>query len=445
MPSHAHIVYHESRASHPAFAVASHASAHEPHAPSMHVFYLTTELPFPPTGGGRVRSLAELRLLASLPEVESVRVLALHEGDVSTTDARALEAAIPKVSVAPLVFHPIHIFKHPSHVPRLLMVRLANRVPYLAAKWDGRAVRRAIVAELGARSYGVVYLDHLGMAIYLPEVRRVAPKARVVLEQHNVESDFFGQFAKEKKGLLQPIAQREWRRARTFEAESMQKVDAAVAISKADAVVFEQLAGVRAHVVPQAVTYEARTPSPASPPELGYVGSLAWRPNAQGLDWVCREVWPHVRRAAPELTLSIVGSGLPEGPAGPVVPPAWQVEGVKTLGFVRELAPHEARWSAMVAPVFGGSGVRIKLLEAFRAGVPVVTTPDGAAGLDLVDGRELFIAKDAADFAARVVELARSPELQEKLRLGAYAYLERAHAPKVAQAIMRAALGLPGV
>jgi len=409
----------------------------------MHVLYITTELPFPPTGGGRVRSLAELRLLASLPEVDSVRVIALHEGDVAASDARALEAAVPKVEVAPLVFHPIHVFRHPRHVPRLLLVRLGKRVPYLAAKWDGRAVRRAIVEELRARTYGVVYLDHLGMAMYLPEVRRVAPRARVVLEQHNVESDFFRQFAEEKKGLVKPVAYVEWRAARAFEATSMRKVDAAVAISRADAEAFERLAGVRAHVVPQAVTYERRTPAPASPPEVGYVGSLSWRPNAQGLDWICREVWPHVRSAAPELTLSIVGSGLPEGPDGPVVPAAWKVDGVKTLGFVRELAPHEARWSAMVAPVFGGSGVRIKLLESFRAGVPVVTTPDGAAGLDLTDGRELFIANDAATFAARVVELARSPELQERLRRGAYDYLERAHAPRVAQAVMRAVLGLP--
>jgi glycosyltransferase involved in cell wall biosynthesis len=408
----------------------------------MHVFYLTTELPFPPTGGGRVRTLAELALLASLPEVDSVRVLALHEGDVAPSDARALEAKIPKVSVAPLVFHPIHIFRHPRHVPRLLAVRLGKSVPYLAAKWDGRAVRQALAAELRARPYGVVYMDHLGMAVYLDDVRRLLPSARVVLEQHNVESDFFGQFAKEKRGLAHVVAQLEWKKARAFEVESLQKVDAVVAISNADAGTFEQLAGVRAHVVPQAVTYVARTPSPASPPELGYVGSLAWRPNAQGLDWVCTEIWPRVRAAAPELTLSIVGSGLAEGPSGPVVPTAWQVDGVKTLGFVRDLAPHEARWCAMVAPVFGGSGVRIKLLESFRAGVPVVTTPDGAAGLDLEDGRELFIATDAATFAGRVVELAGSPALQERLRRGAYAYLERAHAPRVAEGVMRAALGL---
>jgi glycosyltransferase involved in cell wall biosynthesis len=76
--------------------------------------------------------------------------------------------------------------------------------------------------------------------------------------------------------------------------------------------------------------------------------------------------------------------------------------------------------------------------------VPVVTTPDGAAGLDLQDGRELFIAKDASEFAARVVELASSPVLQERLRLAGYAYLERAHAPHVAQTVMRAALGLKG-
>jgi glycosyltransferase involved in cell wall biosynthesis len=285
-------------------------------------------------------------------------------------------------------------------------------------------------------------MDHLGMALYLPEVRRIAPRAHVVLEQHNVESDFFGQFAKEKRGLVKSVATLEWRAARAFEAASLCEVDAAVAISRVDATEFERLAGVQAHVVPQALTYQARVSSPVVPAEVGYVGSLAWRPNALGLDWVCGEVWPRVRRAAPELTLSIVGSGLPQGADGPVVPRAWKVDGVRTLGFVRELAPHEARWSAMVAPVFGGSGVRIKLLESFRAGVPVVTTPDGAAGLDLEDGRELLIAADAQKFAERVVELARSPELQEKLRRGAYAYLDREHAPRVAQAVMRRALGL---
>ena len=317
----------------------------------MRVFYLTTELPFPPTGGGRVRSLAELRLIASLPEVMSVRVLALHEGDVAPADARALEAAVPKVSVAPLVFHPIHVFRHPRAVPRLLYVRLAKQVPYLAAKWDGAALRRALVSELRADRYDVVYLDHLGMALYLKVVRQVAPQARIVLEQHNVESDFFGQFAREKRGLVKPIAYVEWLQARAFEANSLRKVDAVVAISSPDATTFERLSGVRAHVVPQAVTYEPRSPSPAHPPEVGYVGSLGWRPNAQGLDWVCREVWPLVRARVPGLTLSIVGSGLPDGPGGPIVPAAWQVDGVKTLGFVRDLAPHEARWSAMVAPV----------------------------------------------------------------------------------------------
>ena len=408
----------------------------------MRVFYLTTELPFPPTGGGRVRSLAELRLLASLHEVEAVRVFAVQEGDVSATDAHALETEVPKTTVAPLVFHPIHIWRHPRHVPRLVAVRLGRRVPYLAAKWDGRAVRKALASELDASRYDVVYIDHLGMAVYLRLIRRVAPWARVVLEQHNVESDFFEQFAKDKRGLARPLARLEWGSARAFEAATMRKVDAVVAISRGDASVFGDLAAVRAHVVPQVVRYEPRAWSPASPAEVGYVGSLAWRPNALGLDWVCGEVWPRVRTMAPELTLSIVGSGLPEGPGGPLVPAAWRVDGVRTVGFARDLAPFEARWSLMIAPVFGGSGVRIKLLESFRAGVPVVTTPDGAAGLDVVDGRELFIASTPAEFAARVVEVARSREVQERLRRGGYAYLDRAHAPALAEAAMRGALGL---
>jgi polysaccharide biosynthesis protein PslH len=389
-----------------------------------------------------VRSLAELKLLSSLAEVESIRLLALHEADGDDADARALEKAIPKVSVAPLVFHPIHVFRHPRHVPRVVAVRVLKRVPYLAAKWDGSAVRRALIAELRARDYGVVYLDHLGMAIYLPSVRRHAPRARVVLEQHNVESDFFRQFADEKGGLLRPALRFEWRRARAFETATLRHVDATVAISESDANAFRALAGVSAHAVPQSVTFERKERAPVSPPEVGYVGSLSWRPNTQGLDWLCQEVWPIVSARAPELTLSIVGSGLAEREGRPIVPLAWQTGGVTTLGFVRELAPYEARWSAMVAPVFGGSGVRIKLLEAFRAGVPVVTTPDGAAGLDIHDGRELLIATTPSEFAAKVTELASSTAMQEQLREGAYAYLERAHAPRVAQAVMRRALGL---
>src|SRR3989442_218761 len=107
-----------------------------------------------------------------------------------------------------------------------------------------------------------------------------------------------------------------------------------------------------------------------------YVGPLTWHRNVRGLDWFCGQVWPHVRDLLPTATLEIAGSGLEDGSrAAPLVPSAWRAPGITVLGLVPELGPLYERSALMVAPVLGGFGVRMKLLEAFRNGVPVVPTP----------------------------------------------------------------------
>ncbi len=286
------------------------------------------------------------------------------------------------------------------------------------------------------------------MALYLPLIRKYAPGARVVLEQHNVESDFFGQFAAKQRGrvLIGLVADDEHRLAQRFERETLAAVDATVAISADDARTFAAMAtgrdGKPAVLVPQVVRFSRRPYAPVSPPQLLYVGSLAWHPNVEGLDWFCREVWPRLRESAPELTLNIIGSGLPLADGQPVVPAAWKARGIVTHGFVADLAPFEARVAAMIAPIAGGSGVRIKLLEGFRAGLPVITTRAGAAGLPLESDRELLIADDPQEFAAGTLAIVRDQALGTRLREAAYAYLEAHHSVAVAQRSMRRALGL---
>ena len=148
----------------------------------------------------------------------------------------------------------------------------------------------------------------------------------------------------------------------------------------------------------------------------------------RGLDWFCGQVWPHVRDLLPTATLEIAGSGLEDGSrAAPLVPSAWRAPGITVLGLVPELGPLYERSALMVAPVLGGSGVRMKLLEAFRNGVPVVTTPDGARGLAIEPGREVFVESDPRAFAVRFAKVAMSTELQANLRGAGYAYLEQNH------------------
>lgn len=408
----------------------------------MRVLHLTTEFPWPATSGGPVRTLSQLRIIASLPEVESVTLLSVTETDVPASDVRALEAAVPKLRVVPPVFHPIHLFDFKRRVPRVVALRLLG-VPYLAGKWDSRELRRTLRRELVAGPVDVVYVDHLGMARYLPDIQAERPFCRTVLDQHNVESDFFKQFAAEKTGPKRLIARAEHAAARQFEERALREFGAVVAISSEDAKHFKTLGGVDAHVVPVVMKFERKARPHPGRPHFCYVGSLRWKPNVLGLDWFCQEVWPLVRRRVPDATFEIAGVGLKPDASGRLpVPEAWKGPGIETVGFLEDLEPLYARSIGMLAPITGGSGVRLKLLEGFRAGMPVVTTPDGAFGLPLEDGKEALIASDPAGFAERVERVAKDEALRDRVREGGYAFLEAHHSLAVAQRVMRAALGI---
>jgi glycosyltransferase involved in cell wall biosynthesis len=384
----------------------------------------------------------QLKVLSSLPQVGRIRMLSLHEGQVGAPERRALAAEVAKLEVAEPVFHPIHLFRHRRRVPRVVWLRAVRGIPYMAAKWDSPAVRRALQEELARQEFDVVWLNGLGMAHYLEVVRQLQPRARVVLDQQNVEHDRFVQFARRQRGLRRIVAEAEGRAALRYEREVLRSVDAVGAISPDDARAFDQMAGVPSVVVPQVAPIGPRRESDAGARQLCWIGGLAWEPNVRGIEWLVREVWPRVRQRLPDVALDVVGAGLPVEPSGaPIVPPSWRIPGVKTIGFVQDLGPVYERSVAMVAPILGGTGIRIKLIEAFRHGLPVVTTPDGAAGLPIRAGQEAFIESDADAFAARVVELVTSSETRARLRDAGYRFLESHNRLPDAQAAIAALLG----
>jgi glycosyltransferase involved in cell wall biosynthesis len=64
-----------------------------------------------------------------------------------------------------------------------------------------------------------------------------------------------------------------------------------------------------------------------------------------------------------------------------------------------------ARAMLIVVPLARASGTRLKILQALAAGRPVVSTPAGVQGLDLVPGRDLCVAELEDEFAAQIVRL----------------------------------------
>ena len=143
-------------------------------------------------------------------------------------------------------------------------------------------------------------------------------------------------------------------------------------------------------------------PEPVEPPRIGYIGTLKYWLNVDGVQWFCREVWPLIKQSVPTARLRLIGEATD-------MARSWGVD-IEPLGRVEDVGPEIATWSAMIVPVRAGGGTRIKLLEAFARRCPAVATTLGAFGYGLRDAEELFVCDEPELFASRCIELVRSPE-----------------------------------
>lgn len=193
--------------------------------------------------------------------------------------------------------------------------------------------------------------------------------------------------------------------------------------------------GRRIHVLPNGFDPPEGDPSrdASGNPRIGFIGTMKYGPNRQGMEWFIREVWPLVRSRFPDVRLRIAGSG---------------TESVETmgdpsidrLGFVKEGDAEIATWALTIVPIRVGGGTRIKIAEAFSRMCPVVSTSQGAYGYKIADGRECLLADSADDFARACVSLLENPSMAEEMAMRAKSLFDRelswsAVAPAVERAV----------
>jgi GT2 family glycosyltransferase/glycosyltransferase involved in cell wall biosynthesis len=137
---------------------------------------------------------------------------------------------------------------------------------------------------------------------------------------------------------------------------------------------------------------------------LLFMGNFRHTPNQEALDWFLDRVFPAVQAEEPSARLLIVGAEPPSRES------FRNRKGVELVGFVEDIREPLAQYAIFICPILSGSGVRVKLLEAFAAGIPVVSTRLGAEGLADTDGEICALADEPEEFARHVVDLLRDPE-----------------------------------
>ncbi|MFT0670658.1 glycosyltransferase [Bacteroides hominis] len=149
-----------------------------------------------------------------------------------------------------------------------------------------------------------------------------------------------------------------------------------------------------------------------------FVGSLGYFPNVLGLDYFITNVWSNIQRVKPYVLLKIIGRGLPS-----VYEKKWkQYTHIEILGYVDDLESQYMNCKVVISPIYLGAGTNIKVLEAMYMKRPIVISKFANRGFesDFIDGVNVYIASNAEEYCAKVVNLLSSPNIRMKMAQNAY-------------------------
>jgi polysaccharide biosynthesis protein PslH len=369
----------------------------------MHLLWVATKPPWPPYDGGR--------LVLSLT-LEALRAA----GHRITLLAPDLDHALPASSrKAAMVEGGTLVRAQPRSWATSLPISLARRIPLTIARHTLAPVHAAVAAALDSGVFDVVVAEQLhALPQCAPALARGVP---VVIRAQNVESELWRGYA---RGAFAPLLRLEARRVAAFEARALGRVAATLTLTVEDAARLAVLGPTGAHVETVAPPFPAELPAADSAlpgaPALVILAGTGWQPNVDGTRWFVEALWPAVRAAHPGARLHVFGKA-PQGPAVSVYPPPSESRAAFAPGSIQ------------VVPLRVASGIRIKVLEAWARGVPVIATSTAAAGLRARPGEELLLADDAHGFVAALTRLRNDPGLSARLVHGGRAALRARHDP----------------
>jgi glycosyltransferase involved in cell wall biosynthesis len=266
----------------------------------------------------------------------------------------------------------------------------------------------AIRGYISGRRYAIGVIEHFWCARYVKVLRTVCD--RVVLNLHNVESILLARTADHENWATSTLMRRFAAACRRLERKLLPEFSLILVTSEVDKAQTVQAAPLVPTIVyPNTIPLIAR-PQPPKTDEIVFSGNLGYHPNIAAVRFFQESIWPSLSERWPQVRWRIIGRNhelMRERMAGD--------SRITFTGPVDDAVTEIASARAAVVPVLSGSGTRVKIIEAWAAGVPVVSTTLGAEGLPGVPGEHLLIGDQPADFARAVSSLLEFPALEKTL------------------------------
>ncbi len=380
----------------------------------MKILQLCKKFPYPPKDG---ESIAVTYLSKAMAEQGCEITLLSLNTSKHFIDLEALPSSFNH-------YNQVHTVQLDNSVNRWdAFKNLFSRKSYHISRFESDAFTSKLVEILSNNTFDIVQMETLYLAPYMDTIRKHS-NALVVMRAHNVEHEIWERLQQNitflpKKYYLKYLTSK----LKRFEVDTLEAYDFLVPISEVDLMKFRKMGYTNgARAIPIGLDLEGYEPTPINiyrPLSMGFIGSLDWMPNLEGLKWFLDRIWPTMTNTFNDLELHIAGRHAPEdllnASKGNLVVHG-EVECAKDF-----LNQHQI----MVVPLLSGSGMRAKIIEAMALGRIVITTSLGLEGIPAQDGVEVFVADSVDEFVRILSDLHYEPQILADMSVAARDFVNR--------------------
>ncbi len=368
----------------------------------LNILFICNKSPWPPHEGGPIamNNLIEGTLAAG----HNVKVLAINTNKYAV-DPINIPNKYKEQTGIELVYVDLGI------KPIKAFLNLFTGKSYHVERFISDSFREKLKEVLSKQKYDIVQIETLFMSPYIDTIREFS-YASIVLRAHNIEHLIWKRVAlitknHLKKAYLNHLANT----LEVYEKNVLNEYDGIIPISSKDEKFFKQKSNKPVTTISFGVNISKLENAKSEKKEhsIFHIGAMNWMPNEEGIRWFLEKVWPKVIIELPDIKLYLAGREMPD----------WltnvNLKNVIVVGEVPDAYEFINSHTISIAPLFSGSGIRIKIIESMALGRAVISTTIGAEGIDYTVGKNILIADDATSYVDAIKKLFNNEEFCDRI------------------------------
>ena len=308
-----------------------------------------------------------------------------------------LKKSFPRHDQLEIHSTPIDLHNSPLDALR----NLFSKESYIMARFADFEVEKAL-KKLVDKRFDVIWIESIFWMPYIQLLK--GSGAKLYLRSHNIEHDIWRELAFSsafpKAAYLRLLS----RRLRREELMMWQAADKIFSISSIDSDFIRKCTDSEVVDYPMSVAAHRAPVNALSELQCFHLGAMDWIPNQEGIRWFLEDVWPVIHRKNSSARFHLAGRRMTGEFKN------WSSGGVVVHAEVENADQFRAEHGIMVVPLFSGSGLRIKILEALAQGIPIIATSKGIEGMPEIERSGIAIADDPKQWIDLLSSLLHRPE-----------------------------------